>query len=296
VAYKSVARMFYLDRPSSVPGDKASRYALVISLDDPVRHGSQRHPHLVMHLDRGSSELVVPVHLSDEDRAAGKYEGLCKDGATEVRGEAPKLVAMLLKNVTGKPVFRPGAYTSAGGAKCVRCSLKSSEGSLYPLDKSFLFIHKPTTYIRHGEVDNVEFQRSGGEGGASASAARTFDVAVHCKALGGGEPARTYVFAGIDRAEKEGLRAFLEGRGLRVNEAVPRGGGGKVDLSELGDDDDDEDGACPGGVGAAAACGFAPGDGRGQSQQRRLRVPLTCRRALRPSHPPAHPSLAYRGG
>ena len=54
VSYKSVARMFYLDRPSGVTGDRSSRYALVISLDDPIRHGAQRHPHLVMQLERGA--------------------------------------------------------------------------------------------------------------------------------------------------------------------------------------------------------------------------------------------------
>ena len=186
-------------------------------------------------------ELVVPVHLSEEDRAAGRYEGLCKDGSTELRGEAPKLVAMLLKHVTGKPVFRPGAYMSTLSQKCVRCSLKSNDGLLYPLDKSFLFIHKPTTYIRYGEVDSVEFQRSDISG---ASAARTFDVAVHCKALGS-EPARSYTFQGIDRAEKDVLKSFLEGRQLRVIEALPAkgAGAGKIDFAELDDDEDDEGGS-----------------------------------------------------
>ncbi len=30
----------------------------------------------------------------------------------------------------------------------VRCSLRSNDGLLFPLDKSFFFIHKPATYIR----------------------------------------------------------------------------------------------------------------------------------------------------
>lgn len=213
VSYKSIARMFYLEKPTTVAGERSSRFFFVISLDDPIRHGAQRHPHLVMQLDRGSDDLVVPLRLSQEDIDAGRYEGLGKDGASELRGETPKLVAMLLKHVTGKPVFRPGAFMSSSDAKCVRASLKSSEGLLYPLDKSFLFIHKPTTYVRYAEVESVELQRSGGDtGGALASAARTFDLAVNCKALGS-EPARTYLFSSVEKSEKDRLKTFLESRG-----------------------------------------------------------------------------------
>ena len=62
------------------------RFAFVISLDDPVRHGTQRHPHLVMQLEIGpkGSDSSIPVHVSAEDIAAGKYEGLGADGRNEV--------------------------------------------------------------------------------------------------------------------------------------------------------------------------------------------------------------------
>jgi structure-specific recognition protein 1 len=144
-------------------------------------------------------------------------------------------------------VFRTGGFSSAGAQKSVRCSLKSNDGLLYPLDKSFMFTHKPTTYIRYVEVDAVEFQR--GEGGASGSAARTFDLAVSCKPVGS-EPARTYSFSGIDRSERDTLKRFLEERGLRVLESVAATGrAAAVDLAELDDDEDgDEDeGALRGG-------------------------------------------------
>jgi hypothetical protein len=177
-----------------------------------VRHGAQRHPHLVMQLDRGAVDLEVPLHVSDADVAAGKYEGLGSEGNTVLKSEAPKLVAMLLKKVTGKPVFKPGAFLSALKAQCVRASLKSSDGLLYPLDKSMIFVHKPTTWIRYSEMESVEFQRSGTEASGLASAARTFDLAVSCKAAGG-EAARTYLFGSLDRSEKDTLKSYLEGRG-----------------------------------------------------------------------------------
>ena len=87
VAYKSISRMFYLERPTATVGEKPTRFAFVISLDDPVRHGAQRLPHLIMQLERraAGSEDELAVHVSAEDIAAGKYEGLNATGANKVR-------------------------------------------------------------------------------------------------------------------------------------------------------------------------------------------------------------------
>lgn len=245
VAYKSIARMFYLPRPNPAARDERdiSRYSFVISLDDPVRHGNQRHPHLVMHLER--KHVEIPLRIPAEDVAAGKYEGLGADGADSISGDLPKTVATLFKHITGKPVFKPGAYESALKAKAVRCTLKSNDGLLYPLDKSFLFIHKPATYIRFGDVDSVEFRRYGDGAGA-----RTWDLAVNVKAVAG-EPAREYVFQGIDRAERDPLYKFLESRQLKLVEArAASGAAAAIDFSELDDEDEDEEAeAAPGGKG-----------------------------------------------
>jgi hypothetical protein len=37
---------------------------------------------------------------------------------------------------------------SSTGALAVKCSLKAYDGYLFPLDRSFFFVHKPTTHIR----------------------------------------------------------------------------------------------------------------------------------------------------
>jgi hypothetical protein len=93
--------------------------------------------------------------------------------------------------------------------QAVRCSLKSNEGLLYPLDKSLFFIHKPATYIRfsvracalvhlrlcrrHGlsfgdmlvwlhclqDIESVHFDRA--ESGPG-TASRTCDLVVRCRA------------------------------------------------------------------------------------------------------------------
>jgi hypothetical protein len=69
--------MFYLPKPTATGEGEASRYFFVISLDDPLRHGAQRHPHLVLQLDR--REISVPLNVSDEDIRAGRFEGLGKE-------------------------------------------------------------------------------------------------------------------------------------------------------------------------------------------------------------------------
>ena len=63
----------------------------MISLDDPVRHGAQRYPHLVMQLEIGSAggDSEIALHLSAEDIAAGKYEGLGADGTAKVSACIP---------------------------------------------------------------------------------------------------------------------------------------------------------------------------------------------------------------
>ena len=62
-------------------------------------------------------------------------------------------MATLFKLITRGKVFQPGSFESHSKQKAVRCTLKSNDGLLYPLDKSFFFIHKPATYIRYAVSD-----------------------------------------------------------------------------------------------------------------------------------------------
>lgn len=65
----------------------------------------------------------------------------------------------VFKTISKKPVFITGKYRSANNVKCVNCAMGASEGHLYPLNKSFVFIHKPTRVIAFDDVESVEFQR-----------------------------------------------------------------------------------------------------------------------------------------
>lgn len=200
VSYSTIARISYLRRPSPT-SSSTPRYSLVISLDDPVKHGQQRYAHLVMQVDDVPHTCTVNA---DAETRSKKFAGIDE----KVSGNLPKVMAIVLKSITGKKVYRPSKFKSALGHSCVKCALSSSDGLLYPLDKSFFFIHKPATFIRFSEVSFVEFQRTG-------QASVTFDIHIACKSVGS-EPGRDFTFKAIDAREKEPFASFVKERGLKL--------------------------------------------------------------------------------
>jgi len=64
---------------------------------------------------------------------------------------------------------------SHSGAQAVVCSYKASNGFLYPLERGFIYVHKPPVHIRFDEVACVNFARNSGS-------TRSFDFDVETKA------------------------------------------------------------------------------------------------------------------
>eukprot|EP01138_Halocafeteria_seosinensis_P000006 gb/GECG01000006.1/.p1 GENE.gb/GECG01000006.1/~~gb/GECG01000006.1/.p1 ORF type:complete len:615 (+),score=134.52 gb/GECG01000006.1/:1-1845(+) len=206
ISYNNIARVYYLPRPNP-SSTEVERYNIVISLQDPVKYGQQRYPHLVMQLD--NREYTCPLHIPEDERKK-HYPQL----GEEISDDLPKVVATLFKHLTNTKVFRPGKFESALKHKAVRCTLKGNEGLLYPLDKSFFFIHKPATFIRYDEVAEAQFKRV--SSGAGSAAMHTFDLHVRCKNIGG-QPGREHTFHGIDMREKGIMYDFLKER-VKVSE------------------------------------------------------------------------------
>jgi structure-specific recognition protein 1 len=123
---------------------------------------------------------------------------------------------------------------------------------LYPLEKQFVFIHKPPVLIRFNEVESVEFQRYAGGQGST----RNFDLSVNLKASATmGQTQQEYVFSGIDRSDYAGLYSFLSTKNMRIknlqeieevavapvyNEDEIYGGPDEDGLEESEDEDYDE--------------------------------------------------------
>lgn len=83
----------------------------------------------------------------------------------------------MIKTSLGQ-VFIPKQFTSAREAFCVRCSIKANEGLLYPLAKSFIFIHKPTIIIKFEDILQVEFRRYEGVANAGKNFFRAIGFAL----------------------------------------------------------------------------------------------------------------------
>ena len=98
-------------------------------------------------------------------------------------------------------------FGSHHGQMGIKCSIKAAEGFLYCLEKAFMFVPKPATYISYEQTASITFSRVGG----AISASRTFDITIHMKG-GAGESQ----FSNINREEQKPLEEFFKVKGLRV--------------------------------------------------------------------------------
>lgn len=106
-----------------------------------------------------------------------------------MKGRKYELCSRIFKALTGKKVVVPKEFVSATKASAVRCSYKANEGYLFPMDKSFFFLHKPPLRIRYDEISHLNFARVTSD----ESKTRTFDIAVILKTGQG------HTFMGIQR-------------------------------------------------------------------------------------------------
>ena len=63
---------------------------------------------------------------------------------------------------------------SHSGTSSITCSHKAGNGLLYPLERGFIFVHKPPVHVRFDEISCVNFARGSTTG-------RTFDFDVELK-------------------------------------------------------------------------------------------------------------------
>eukprot|EP00624_Nannochloropsis_granulata_P005174 evm.model.NODE_36432_length_17199_cov_28.734461.7 len=174
-----------------------------------------------------------------EEELKEKYEDRLEQA---MAGPMHHLVAKTFKVLSGKKVYHSQRFESARNVRWIKCSLKASEGLLYPLDKAFMFIYKPTLYIPFKDIESVAFDRVGGAVGVT----RSFDLKITMKPLDG-DVRREYVFAQIDKEEHATLSQYLRDKQtIRVIDDKPVSQA-KIDrmLEEEEDggeeDEDDED-------------------------------------------------------
>ncbi|CAG8663958.1 3808_t:CDS:2, partial [Paraglomus brasilianum] len=222
IQYTSIIKLFLLPKLDEI------HTMFVIGLDPPIRQGQTRYPFLVMQFVK-DEETDVVLNI-DEEVLNTQY-----DGKLEPKYEAPtyEVVSTLFKVLSQRKVTVPNKYRSHHSVSAVKCSMKANEGYLYPLEKCFLFIPKPTTFIPNVDIDNVIFSRVSG----NLSTSRTFDLRFNMKS------GVDYQFSSINREEYNNLESFIQSKGIKTSNEMNDDGAISYDQldAELGEDDDDNE-------------------------------------------------------
>jgi len=147
IKYRNIARIFLLEMPTG------KDISVVIGLDQPLRHGQQLHPFLVLNFDK---DRKVPLDLPEEKM---------KQWSVTQGEEHPvySLVGKLFKELSGKTVVAASSeFKELHPDKLfsVHCTYKAAPGLMFPLKKSFLFVNRPVIWCRYDDIDFVRFSQS----------------------------------------------------------------------------------------------------------------------------------------
>ena len=85
------------------------------------------------------------------------------------------MLSKLFKELIKVTILIPAEFKSYRGEEAIKCSVRASDGHLYPLKHSLIFIHKPVIYIKLQDIKFVELSRVGAAGMATS---RSFDITV----------------------------------------------------------------------------------------------------------------------
>ncbi|KAI9813381.1 MAG: FACT complex subunit [Phylliscum demangeonii] len=229
IQYDSIKKFMLLPKPDD------THMLITVGLDPPLRQGQTRYPFLVMQFKR-DEEITIEMNMTEEllkEKYAGKVQA-------QYNAPIHAVVAQIFRGLAGKRVTLPSKdFVSHHQQSGVKCSVKANEGLLFCLDKSFMFVPKPATYISMDNVSSITMSRVGG----AVSASRTFDITITLKG-GAGE----HQFSNINREEQRPLESFFRIKNLRTkNEMVDDSSALlaaalKQDGIDSDDDDDDGDG------------------------------------------------------
>jgi len=214
IPHTTVLRLFLL------PHQDNRFMFFVISMDPPLRQGQTRYPFLILQFER-DEEMTCKLNLT-EDEIENKYNNKLSQ---EMSGSIFEVVSRVLKEICQKKITVPGSFKSVTGTSAITCSYKASSGLLYPLERGFIFVHKPPIHIRFDEITAVNFARGSTTG-------RTFDF--ECNLKNGTE----VIFSSLPREEYTPLFDFVNSKKLRIKNKGGKSGASNLDQMIESDDDE----------------------------------------------------------
>ena len=129
-----------------------------------------------------------------------KFEGRL---SRECSGSTYEVMGTIMKAMVNRKITIPGNFVGHSGTPAVGCSVKAAAGYLYPLERGFIYVHKPPIHIRFEEIASVNFARGGGS-------TRSFDFEVETK------NGVVHTFSSIEKEEYNRLYDFINSKKLRI--------------------------------------------------------------------------------
>nr|XP_014353403.1 PREDICTED: FACT complex subunit SSRP1 [Latimeria chalumnae] len=175
IPYTTVLRLFVL------PHKDQRQMFFVISLDPPIKQGQTRYHFLILLFSK-DDDIALSLNMSEEELEK-KFQGkLTKN----MSGCLYEMVSRIMKALVNRKITVPGNFQGHSGAHCITCSYKASSGLLYPLERGFIYVHKPPVHIRFDEISCVNFARG-------TTTTRSFDFEIETK------QGTQYTFSSIER-------------------------------------------------------------------------------------------------
>jgi len=221
IKYSNIKRLFFLPRP-----DTAKRF-FVLALDDPLRvTNTKRESMIVMELDE-NDECPAGLKLEKDGLEDEAVKEKLADVDEDQGGKAvPLLLGELFKTLTGHKIYKEsGQYATIHENKGLKCIYEAAkEGYLFPLEKSFLFIHQPTLWIQFKDCESVAISRD------EHSASQSFDLLVD-------DGEKEHTFRSIPKRESDNLFGYLQFKKLNVKKSKVQQSRMADDFGEEGEDD-----------------------------------------------------------
>ncbi|KAH7824782.1 putative FACT complex subunit ssrp1-B [Monocercomonoides exilis] len=167
IEYSNINELYLLHNK----GTKTANF--VLSLNRPLVQGHTLYKHVVMELNTENT-VEVEAHLTDEELKA--YDGFIDHN---MEGSQMNVVVKVFRALTGQRIASARNFMNHEGHAGLKCSHGPQSGMLFILDKTLVYIYKPTLIIKINRIARIEFPRNDRSGPSSSS--RTFDMTVHLR-------------------------------------------------------------------------------------------------------------------
>ncbi|XP_053992702.1 FACT complex subunit SSRP1-like [Hylaeus volcanicus] len=230
IMYENIIEMYLLH------GGSSPHVTLLLRLASPLRKGHTPYYNAVLQFDE-RKEIEIVLGGGEEEisnlKNSFKSSHVACDIKQNMSDHIYKIASCLLVALLKKDIITSETFKSFSGHPCFRCSYKAESGSFYPLEETFIFIHKPILILKYVDITSITLGRTVG------AQTKLFEFDVHMK---GGQ---THSFSSVDRQESGPLLDFLKKKetitiqSSELGKAYERS---ETFLNEqLSEDDDSED-------------------------------------------------------